>query len=155
MTKYKEIEVCPAGIKVVAPDGKVLGYKPQACGEGYVYKDADAFNNNPDEVCYIAEHAFDYAGPDDILSVADIGDNAETRNTIIDKVLCKFGEDYKLTHEQAELFAEDLFSIAEWAFIETYIAENIDIEAFIISSYESGTGDFTEEQYKLAFNGLD
>ena len=45
-------------------DGETL-YSPEyydnGCCFGTIYKDSTAFYNNPDEVCYVPEHAFDFS----------------------------------------------------------------------------------------------
>ena len=47
-------------------------YNGDCCSNGFIYKSEKAFKENPDEVCYIPEHAFVEASkdfPDDILCI--------------------------------------------------------------------------------------
>jgi len=52
--------------KKIVIDGETL-YSPEYHDDGltygYVFKDYDAFQNSPDDVCYIPEHAFDDETP--------------------------------------------------------------------------------------------
>ena len=55
----------------------------------------------------------------------------ETRQSIIEQVRDAFGDDYMLTDEQVEYFASDVFQLADWACIATYLAENFDLDDLI------------------------
>jgi len=143
----KKVEVYPAGFKVYDDDDNLIGYEGNHCGEGFIYKNEDAFKNNPDEICYINEYSFrDNTG---FVSVEDAEKEGETHKTIVEQVMDAWGEEYMLTDEQAEYFAEDVFGLAEWACITTYLAENFCIDDCI----EFG-GIFTRFQKEAVKNGM-
>lgn len=146
-------EVFPAGFKVYDDNNNLVGYEPDYCGEGCVYKDEDAFLNHPDEICYISEHSFD-----DIeggyMTVEEAKTEGETHKTIVEQCMDMWGEDYMLTDEQAEYFATDVFGLAEWACIQTYLTENFTIEDCIDFDGIKGTGIFTQFQIEAVMNGM-
>ena len=56
----KKVEVKNGcGYKVYNDNGVLIGFQGQNYGEGFIYKDYDAYEKTDDEVCYISEHAFD------------------------------------------------------------------------------------------------
>lgn len=146
-------EVYPAGFKVYDDNRNLIGYECDRCGEGFVYKDEDAFLNHPDEICYIAEHAFDDI-EGDYMTVEEAKAKGETHKTIVEQCMDTWGEDYMLTDEQAEYFATDVFGLAEWACIATYLAENYDLDDCIEYDGIKGTGIFTQLQYDAVMNGM-
>ena len=146
----KKVQVYPAGFKVYDDNGTFLGYMPDFCGEGIVFKDDEAFRNSPDEVCYIPELAFE----GDFMAVQDAKTSGETHNTIVEQVMDVFGEDYMLTEEQAEYFAKNVFNLAEWACISTYLAENFQIEDCIEFDGEKNGGVFTKFQYEAVMYNM-
>ena len=146
-------EVFPAGFKVYDDNNNLIGYEPDNCGEGFVYKDEDAFLNHPDEICYIAEHAFDDI-EGDYMTVEEAKTEGETHKTIVEQCMDMWGEDYMLTDEQAEYFATDVFGLAEWACIQTYLTENFTIEDCIDFDGIKGTGIFTQFQIEAVMNGM-
>ena len=146
-------EVYPAGFKVYDDNGKLIGYECDSCGEGFVYKNEDAFLNHPDEICYIAEHAFDDI-EGDYMTVEEAKTEGETHKTIVEQCMDMWGEDYMLTDEQAEYFARDVFGLAEWACIATYLTENFTIEDCIDFDGIKGTGIFTQFQIEAVMNGM-
>ena len=146
-------EVFPAGFKVYDDNNNLVGYEPDYCGEGCVYKDEDAFLNHPDEICYIAEHAFDDI-EGDYMTVEEAKTEGETHKTIVEQCMDMWGEDYMLTDEQAEYFAKDVFGLAEWACIATYLTENFSIEDCIDFDGIKGTGIFTQFQIEAVMNGM-
>lgn len=146
-------EVYPAGFKVYDDNNNLIGYEPDSCGEGFVYKDEDAFLNHPDEICYIAEHAFDDI-EGDYMTVEEAKTEGETHKTIVEQCMDMWGEDYMLTDEQAEYFARDVFGLAEWACIQTYLTENFTIEDCIDFDGIKGTGIFTQFQIEAVTNGM-
>ena len=146
-------EVYPAGFKVYDDNNNLVGYEPDNCGEGCVYKDEDAFLNHPDEICYIAEHAFDDI-EGDYMTVEEAKTEGETHKTIVEQCMDMWGEDYMLTDEQAEYFARDVFGLAEWACIATYLTENFTIEDCIDFDGIKGTGIFTQFQIEAVMNGM-
>jgi hypothetical protein len=146
-------EVFPAGFKVYDDNGNLIGYEYGNCGEGFVYKNEDAFLNHPDEICYIAEHAFDDI-EGDYMTVEEAKTEGETHKTIAEQCMDMWGEDYMLTDEQAEYFARDVFGLAEWACIQTYLVENFAIEDCIDFDDIKGTGIFTQFQIEAVTNGM-
>ena len=148
----KKVEVYPAGFKVYDDNDNLIGYEGNHCGEGFIYKNEDAFKNNPDEICYINEYGFrDNTG---FVSVEDAEKEGETHKTIVEQVMDAWGEEYMLTDEQAEYFAEDVFGLAEWACIQTYLVENFAIEDCIDFDDIKGAGIFTQFQIEAVKNGM-
>jgi hypothetical protein len=78
----------------------------------------------------------------------------ETHKTIVEQCMDMWGEDYMLTDEQAEYFAKDVFGLAEWACIQTYLAENFAIEDCIDFDDIKGTRIFTQFQIDAVMNGM-
>lgn len=96
-------------------------YQPNYSGEGDVYKNEQAFEENPDEVCYIPEHAFDELEPvvidgEEYYEITE-GD-AYTRNNLQELIGDgDFGDEDKWN-------VEDFFYVkCQWAYPETYIEE--------------------------------
>ena len=156
---------------LILKDGKPYNYEGGNTDNGVVYKDYEAFRTGVG-VCYISEYGLEemdenlvdlearYANSDmtddeywaereRILSVA-----GETRQTIIDQVREAFGDDYLMTDEQVAYFAEDVFGLADWAYICTYLAENFDIDDCIQYDYEHDGGKFTYHQYEAVMNDM-
>lgn len=75
----------------------------------------------------------------------------ETRQTIIDQVWDAFGEDYMFTQEQTVYFAEDVFQLADWACIATYLAENFELDDCI--NYDD-KGIFNKLQHEAVEAGM-
>ena len=146
-------EVFPAGFKVYDDNNNLVGYEADYCGEGCVYKDEDTFLNHPDEICYISEHSFDDI-EGDYMTVEEAKAEGETHKTIVEQCMDMWGEDYMLTDEQAEYFAKDVFGLAEWACIQTYLTENFAIEDCIDFDDIKGTGIFTQFQIEAVKNGM-
>lgn len=146
-------KVFPAGFKVYDDNGNLVGYESDNCGEGFVYKNEDAFLNHPDEICYIAEHGFDDI-EGEYMTVEEAKTEGETHKTIVEQCIDIWGEDYMLTDEQAEYFARDVFGLAEWACIQTYLVENFTIEDCIDFDGIKGTGIFTQFQIEAVMNGM-
>lgn len=159
----KKVEVFPTGFKVYDDNGNLIGYEGDYNGEGFVYKDEDAFLNHPDELCYIPEHAFPENDEEEdfettpeytyvpVEKALEIG---ETHKTIVEQCVDAWGEDYMLTDEQVEYFAKDVFGLAEWACIATYLTENFSIEDCIDFEDIKGTGIFTKFQVEAVMNGM-
>lgn len=159
----KKVEVFPCGYKVYDDNGNLVGYEGDYNGEGFVYKDEDAFLNHPDELCYIPEHAFPENDEEEdfettpeytyvpVEKALEIG---ETHKTIVEQCVDAWGDDYMLTDEQAEYFAKDVFGIAEWACIDTYLTENYELDDSIEFDGIKGTGIFTKFQYEAVMNGM-
>lgn len=131
----KKVKVFPCGYKVYDDNDNLIGYEQDYYGEGcdgYVYKDEDAFLNHPDEICYIAEHAFDDI-EGDYMTVEEAKTEGETHKTIVEQCMDMWGEDYMLTDEQIDYLAEDVFHLADWACIATYL-EDFEIDDLIYYS---------------------
>lgn len=156
---------------LILKDGKPYNYEGGNTDQGVVYKDYEAFRTGVG-VCYISEYGLEemeenlvdlearYANSDmtdeeywadreRILAVA-----GETRQSIIDQVREAFGDDYLMTDEQVAYFAEDVFGLADWAYICTYLSENFDIEESIQYDYEHGGTMYTKFQYEAVMNDM-
>jgi hypothetical protein len=146
MRKYYETTV---GQKIYE-NTNLIGFQAAASDEGIIFKDKKAFNDNPDEICYIPECAWDYGDNRGMLSVELAKKHGETRNTIRQQVKDAWGEDYMLTDEQIDYLTEDVFHLADWACIDTYLAENFEIEDVI----EFNSGVFTQFQKDAVANEM-
>lgn len=146
MRKYYETTV---GQKIYE-NTNLIGFQAAASDEGFIFKDKKAFNDNPDEICYIPECAWDYGDNRGMLSVELAKEHGETRNTIRQQVKDAWGEDYMLTDEQIDYLTEDVFYLADWACIATYLAENFEIEDVI----EFNSGVFTQFQKDAVTNEM-
>lgn len=146
MRKYYETTV---GQKIYE-NTNLIGFQAAASDEGFIFKDKKAFNDNPDEICYIPECAWDYGDNRGMLSVELAKKHGETRNTIRQQVKDAWGEDYMLTDEQIDYLTEDVFYLADWACIATYLAENFEIEDII----EFNSGVFTQFQKDAVANEM-
>lgn len=85
--------------------GKLLGNNKaelEWSGQGYIYKNFEAFLNKTDEICYIPEYGVDEEG------------NIEVSYTYKDFI--KLATDSELT-------AEGLFNIVDWQTVEVLIDE--------------------------------
>lgn len=145
-------EVFPAGFKVYDDNDKLVGYAPDNCGEGCVYKDEEAFRDRPNEICYICEYDFD--DYPDYIPVEEAKKVGETHNTIADQVRDAWGEEYMLTDEQVGYFTKDVFGLAEWACIGTYLAENFELDDSIEFDGIKDGGIYTKFQYEAVMNGM-
>lgn len=99
-------------------------------GNGIVYKNDDAFKAENDEICYISEDALndleDLLNEDKDLTDAELIEQgyAESYNSIVKQIkqsdICNINSVCNKTiHE----IAEYIYSIADWAYITTYILE--------------------------------
>lgn len=129
------------GSRVYDDKGVFVGYKPGESDEGLIYKDECAFEIYPDKICYIPEYAFE----GEIMSLEDAKMHGYTAEDIRRAVREKYAEEYMLTEEQIEYYAEDIFYLAEWAHIETYL-QDAPIWDAIECDDERGNGHFTEFQ---------
>ena len=124
----------------------VTYYHGGSTDNGVVYKDYEAFKTGVG-ICYISEYGLEdleeklgeldqrkqfLSGEEYLAERAEILEHCgETRQSIIDQVRDAFGNDYMLTDEQVEYFASDVFQLADWACIATYLAENFDLDDLI------------------------
>lgn len=129
------------GRKVYDDKGVLLGYEAGKTDEGFIYKDEKAFLNCPDEICYIPEYAFE----GEIMPPEDAKKFGYTAADIRRMVREQYGEEYMLTEEQIAFYAEDIFYLAEWAHIETYL-QDAPIWDAIECDDERGNGHFTDFQ---------
>lgn len=150
----KRVEVFPCGFKVYDDNGNLVGYEGDYNGEGFIYKDEDAFFEHPDELCYIPEHAFPENEEEDYVPVEKALTIGETHKTIAEQVRDAWGDDYMLNDEQVEYFAKDVFGIAEWACIDTYLSENFELDDCIEFDSIKNGGVFTQFQIDAVMNGM-
>ena len=124
----------------------VTYYHGGSTDNGVVYKDYEAFKTGVG-ICYISEYGLEdleeklgeldqrkqfLSGEEYLAERAEILEHCgETRQSIIEQVRDAFGDDYMLTDEQVEYFASDVFQLADWACIATYLAENFDLDNLI------------------------
>jgi hypothetical protein len=147
MRKYYETTVG----QEIYENTNLIGFQAAASDEGFIFKDKKAFNDNPDEICYIPEHAWDDAEDEHVIMPVELAKTlGETRNTIRQQVKDAWGEDYMLTDEQIDYLTEDVFHLADWACIDTYLAENFEIEDVI----EFNSGVFTQFQKDAVANEM-
>lgn len=147
----------------------VTYYHGGSTDNGVVYKDYEAFKTG-EGICYIGEFGLEeledkleqletrrqfLSGEEYLQERAIILANCgETRQSIIEQVRQAFGDDYMMTDEQVEYFAEDVFGLADWACIATYLAENFEIDDCIQYDYERGGTMFTYFQYEAVMNDM-
>lgn len=159
------------GTLILDEAGNVFNFQGGNTGEGFVYKDSEAFRSGKG-ICYISEYGLEELDENltdlearyensnmteeeyraeraDILAQC-----GETRQTIIDQVREAFGDDYLMTDAQVDYYAEDVFELADWAYICTYLAENFDIEDSIEFDHIKGGGMFTKFQHEAIQNGM-
>jgi len=80
---------------------------------GIVYKDYNAFKNNPNSVCYIPENAEDL---DDTFTYQDLY-----------AMVAEYLEETETTYgNDVESFTSDMFDCLEWEFPSTYL-DNLDL----------------------------
>ena len=143
-------------------------YHGGSTDNGVVYKDYEAFKTG-EGICYISEYGLEDL--EDKLEELDqrkrfmtaeeylaerkkiLEECGETRQSIIDQVREACGDDYLMTDAQIEYFAEDVFELADWAYISTYLVENFDIDDCIEFDHIKGTGMFTQLQYEAVMAG--
>lgn len=95
--------------------------------EGYCYKNLDNFLNKHDEICYIAECAFDDG--DMVIRANDeqitemIADGSATTTNEIIKQLHELCKSYKVPENRLfiEWLARCVFDVCEWQCISTYL----------------------------------
>ena len=156
---------------VIMHNGRIFDVEGACTSEGEIFKDCDAFTTG-EGICYISEYGLEEIDEEltDLQALYENGemtdeeyeiarekailDVAETRQTIIDQVKDAWGEDYLLTDAQVEYFAIDVFGLAEWAYISTYLAENYDIDASIEYDEMHDTGVFTDFQHDAIAEGM-
>ena len=153
---------------LVMDKGHIYDIEGGMSDNGCIFKDSGAFESG-EGICYVGEF-----GLEDIQEKLDELDysfeksdmseslyrqereriilaGGETRWTIIQQVQEAFGEDYMFTLEQTVYFAEDVFQLADWACIATYLAENFELDDCI--DYDED-GVFNELQHKAVEAGM-
>lgn len=158
----KKVEVFPCGYKVYDNNDNLIGYEGNYNGEGFIYKDEDAFVNNPDEICYISESVFPEADEEEaydheygMVSVDIALKYGDTRKTIAEQIADGYREDYMLTDEQIDRCTESVFQDLEWSCVATNITESFWIEDLIDFSYDMASETvFTKFQYEAIMNGM-
>ena len=159
---------------LVKENGEVYDYEGGQTGEGFVYKDYEAFKTGVG-ICYISEYELEdlneeLTGLGARYENSDMTDEeyrderaeilehfGETRQSIIDQVRDAFGDDYMLTDEQVEYFANDVFQLADWACIATYLAENFNLDDLIEFDRDynpEGRRLFNDFQYEAVMNNM-
>ena len=130
---------------LVKENGKVYDYEGGQTDNGFVYKDYEAFKSG-EGICYISEYELEDLNEEltDLearYENSDMTDEeyrderaeilehcGETRQSIIEQVRDAFGDDYTLTDEQTEVIADNVFGMADWACIATYLTEDFDLD---------------------------
>lgn len=154
---------------VVTEDGNIVNYEGGSTDNGWVFKDYEAFKTGVG-ICYISEYGLEeledkldelnqrkqWLTAEDYLAERKkiLETCGETRQSIIDQVREAFGDDYLMTDKQIDYYAEDVFELADWAYIATYLAENFDIEDTIEFDHIKGTGEFSDFQYEAVMAGM-
>ena len=152
--------------------GEIYGYEGGQTDNGFVYKDYNAFKTGVG-ICYISEYGLEdledklseldqrkrfLTGEEYLAERAEILERCgETRQSIIDQVREAFGDDYMLTDEQVEYFASDVFQLADWACIATYLAENFDLDDLIEFDHDynpEGRRLFNDFQYEAVMHDM-
>ena len=150
----------------------VTYYHGGSTDNGVVYKDSEAFKTG-NGICYISEYELEeledkleelgqrkkWLTAEDYLAERKkiLEECGETRQSIIDQVRDAFGDDYLMTDEQVEYFAEDVFELADWAYISTYLAENFQLEDLIEYDHNhnpEGRRLFSDFQYEAVMNAM-
>ena len=159
---------------LVKENGEVYDYNGGPTDNGFVYKDYEAFKTGIG-VCYISEYELEELQEEltDLQSQYEnsnmaeevyweerryiLSQHGETRKSIIDQVRYAFGKQYLLTDEQVEYFASDVFQLADWAYIPTYLAENFDLDDLIEFDHDhnpEGRRLFSQFQYEAVMNNM-
>lgn len=159
---------------LVKENGEVYNYDGGHTDNGFVYKDYEAFKSGVG-ICYISEYELedldeklaDLEARHENSGMTDdeywderaeiLEHCGETRQSIIDQVRDAFGDDYMLTDEQVEYFANDVFGLADWACIATYLTGNFEIDDLIQFDHDynpEGRRLFSQFQYEAVMNDM-
>lgn len=94
-------------------------------GEGFIFKDEDAFENDKDAVCYIPEHAFD-----DVEYVKIDGEDYYREDNLecytradLEAMVDEFNNDHEFEDDEEPLCVEYFFESLEWCSPETRLLE--------------------------------
>ena len=148
----------------------VTYYHGGSTDNGVVYKDYEAFKSGVG-ICYISEYGLEdledkleqletrsqFLSGEEYLAERKkiLEECGETRQSIIDQVRDAFGDNYMLTDEQVEYFASDVFQLADWAYISTYLCQNFDLDDLIQFDHDynpEGRRLFNQFQYEAVMN---
>lgn len=143
---------------LIMDEGRIFDIDGALTDNGEVFKDLSAFESGAG-ICYVSEDGLGeireelselqavyentQPGEEGYLSDKDYRTAreevitghgyAETRKSIIQKVRDFFGDEHALSDAQVEAIAKDVFGLADWADICTYLQENIEIDSFLES----------------------
>lgn len=150
----------------------VTYYHGGCTDNGVVYKDYEAFKSGVG-ICYISEYGLEdleeklgeldqrkqfLTSEEYLAERAEILEHCgETKQSIIEQVRDAFDDDYMLTDEQVEYFANDVFQLADWAYISTYLAENFNLDDLIEFDHDynpEGRRLFNDFQYQAVMAGM-
>lgn len=150
----------------------VTYYHGGSTDNGVVYKDYEAFKSGVG-ICYISEYGLEdledkleqletrsqFLSGEEYLAERNkiLEECGETRQSIIDQVRDAFGDNYMLTDEQVEYFASDVFQLADWAYISTYLCQNFDLDNLIEFDHNynpEGRRLFNQFQYEAVMNNM-
>jgi hypothetical protein len=162
---------------LIMSEGHIYDIEGEMSDNGCIFKDSGAFESG-EGICYVGEYELEeiemnlaeleavyentQPGEEGYLTDEEyraereriILAGGETRQTIIDQVWDAFGEDYMFTKEQLDYFAQDVFELADWACIATYLAENFEIEDCIEFDDIKSGGVFNKFQYEAVMAGM-
>lgn len=97
-------------------------------GEGYIFKDEDAFRNRKDEICYIAEAGFcdnDPLSEDEAKAEIEKG-GAETYNSMFEFAKSALQDEFgaeRITDEFVANCIEYMFLELQWTCFSTFMEE--------------------------------
>ena len=162
---------------LIMHEGRIFDIYGEMSDNGEIFKDYEAFRTGKG-ICYVSEYGLEEI-EENLAELQAIYENTkpgeegyltdeeyrrqreeiilaggETRQTIIDQVREAFGDDYMLTDAQVEYFAEDVFGLADWAYISTYLAENFEMEDCVLYDETTGGGMFTDFQHDAVAEGM-
>lgn len=165
---------------LIVDNGHIFDIDGDMSDNGFIYKDYEAFRSGWG-ICYIGEFGleamheelanlealYENQKPEDAGYMTDdeyeerrdeiIRSHGETRQTIIEQVRQAFGNDYMLTDEQVEYFASDIFQLADWACVATYLAENFNLDDLIQFDHDyipEGRRLFNQFQYEAVMHDM-
>ena len=156
---------------LVIDNGHIFDIEGDMSDNGTIFKDYKAFESG-EGICYVSEYGLEDIQEQltDLQARYENGEMSdeeyrlereriilevgETRQTIIDLVRADFAEDYLLTDAQIEYFAEDVFELADWACIATYLAENFELDDCIEYDGIRDGGMFSLLQYYAVMEGM-
>ena len=112
--------------KKINVDGRTLfqpDYTSDGLSFGRIFKDKDAFNNRPEEICYIPEYAFFEQEPIKVNGEDYFEVDGYTRRDLEEMILDENGTPLFEDEDGDKLTIERFFGILLWAYPETYLNE--------------------------------